>query len=48
MQLADAGAPTNDRMMAIGVWYFVVAGGLLVYLLRPEVRAAFTSANAPS
>jgi len=27
---------------------FVIAGGLLVYLLRPEVRAAFTSANAPS
>jgi hypothetical protein len=27
---------------------FVIAGGLLVYLLRPEVRAAFTSANAKS
>jgi hypothetical protein len=27
---------------------FVIAGGLLVYLLRSEVRAAFTSANAPS
>lgn len=27
---------------------FVIAGALLVYLLRPEVRAAFASANAPS
>jgi hypothetical protein len=27
---------------------FVIAGLLLVYLLRPEVRAAFVSANAPS
>jgi hypothetical protein len=27
---------------------FVIAGALLVYLLRPEVRAAFVSANAPS
>jgi len=27
---------------------FVIAGILLVYLLRPEVRAAFASANAPS
>jgi hypothetical protein len=27
---------------------FVIAGALLVYLLRPEVRAAFASSNAPS
>jgi hypothetical protein len=27
---------------------FVIAGALLVYLLRPQVRAAFTSPNAPS
>jgi hypothetical protein len=27
---------------------FVVAGALLVYLLRPEVRAAFARGNAPS
>jgi hypothetical protein len=27
---------------------FVIAGALLVYLLRPRVRCAFTSANAPS
>src|SRR5260370_9003477 len=27
---------------------FVIAGALLVYLLRPEVRAAFLRANAPS
>jgi hypothetical protein len=27
---------------------FVIAGALLVYLLRPEVRAAFASANAHS
>lgn len=27
---------------------FVIAGALLVYLLRPEVRAAFASGNAPS
>jgi hypothetical protein len=27
---------------------FVIAGALLVYLLRPEVRAVFVSANAPS
>jgi hypothetical protein len=27
---------------------FLIAGALLVYLLRPEVRAAFVSANAPS
>jgi hypothetical protein len=26
----------------------LIAGALLVYLLRPEVRAAFASANAPS
>jgi hypothetical protein len=25
-----------------------IAGALLVYLLRPEVRAAFVNANAPS
>ncbi len=27
---------------------FVIVGTLLVYLLRPEVRAAFVSASAPS
>jgi hypothetical protein len=27
---------------------FVIAGALLIYLLRPEVRAAFASGNAPS
>jgi len=27
---------------------FVIAGALFVYLLRPGVRAAFVSANAPS
>jgi hypothetical protein len=27
---------------------FVVAGALLVYLLRPQVRCAFASGNAPS
>jgi len=27
---------------------FVIAGALLVYLLRPEVRTAFESGNAPS
>jgi hypothetical protein len=27
---------------------FVISGALLVYLLRPEVRAAFASGNAPS
>ncbi len=27
---------------------FVIAGALLVYLLRPEVRAAFAIGNAPS
>jgi hypothetical protein len=27
---------------------FVIAGALLVYLLRPEVRAGFVSAKAPS
>jgi hypothetical protein len=27
---------------------FVIAGALLVYLLRPEVRAVFASGNAPS
>jgi len=27
---------------------FVIAGLLLVYLLRPEVRAAFASGDAPS
>jgi hypothetical protein len=27
---------------------FVIAGALLVYLLRPEVRGAFASCNAPS
>ena len=26
---------------------FAIAGALLVYLLRPEMRAAFVSANAP-
>lgn len=27
---------------------FVIAGALLVYLLRPQVRCAFASGNAPS
>jgi hypothetical protein len=27
---------------------FVIAGALLVYLLRPEVRGTFASGNAPS
>ncbi|PYU44068.1 MAG: hypothetical protein DMG53_17120 [Acidobacteria bacterium] len=27
---------------------FVIAGALLVYLLRPQVRGAFASGNAPS
>ena len=27
---------------------FIIAGALLVYLLRPEVKAAFASGNAPS
>ena len=27
---------------------FVIAGALLVYLLRPEVRTAFESGNAPT
>jgi hypothetical protein len=31
-----------------GVVGFIIAGALFMYLLRPEVRAAFVSANAPS
>ena len=31
-----------------GVVGFIIAGALLVYLLRPQVRDAFASGNAPS